>query len=1626
MMPKHRISIQQLLTCGVRMLGRSMRERPKKSHGSVREVFLLQFSGPILTNVAESDSGCGQLHIARACNREFHSVAISPGEKEEYLKYALPALILYRMMSSSATTEDLLQPGHVVKERWKVTKKIGGGGFGEIYEGIDLISKEAVALKLESAKQQKQVLKMEVAVLKKLQGKDHVCRFIGCGRNERFNYVVMQLQARNLAELRRSQPRGTFSLSTTLRLGVQILRAIENIHEVGFLHRDVKPIVHIEKNRVIERSNFAMGRAQHLGRKVFMLDFGLARQYTNATGEVRTPRAAAGFRGTVRYASLNAHKNKEMGRHDDLWSLFYMLVEFVNGSLPWRKIKDKEQVGVMKEKYDHRSLLKHMPSDFRQFLDHVQSLDYWDKPNYALLHGVLERCMKKRGVKDSDPFDWEKVPQPDVTQNAENSSPPAMKQTKLATTGATQMATDNQLDEIITAVDPNDGTCFPGKCIILKDQENVPANDPRLKPRTRNPRDSLDRKLYPKEPKNDDWANANHVDTPGSSPAAAASRKQKENHVKAKKGLPISGTGSSPKSEDAGKEREGGQDETQDEDLPVMPGVQGEVRREGVSEMYDDATTGEGAPKSASLVRERTTLPPQALPVSTGSDGFPLPVPADIFGQRSITYAFNPDSIFSYHARTPVRTDSMDNLSRDNTTSMTPSKTGFKNRRFGSALRVRGSSAGDRGSGGTGSVSYHSSVANKDPVSYTQFALIDDVSAQQQITKGGNAAITMASAWKSHFDDSEETDNELKDVPGKPDILSPEGAGTNSVKINEPDWSDQQVLTGNDAGVRLSQNGDNLIVVSTPIAVPPSPTSVLKRTGDVSDALQTNGRCLEPKQLPTTEDLREAGCPSQLPEPPSAVADVDPVVLEPEEAIRPPPDFLDVTQDPGRVLKPDLIVDGGEEEEEYDEVRDLVKEMKPLLDHGVMSTGFPGVDEVPIGGRPPSKAWSNPQLCDHIRLDLEPPMRQQASFDDYAYELDMTRNVAAMQIGDDMINGSPRHGSTTGPCRRLSAPPTSKPPPSAIIIPQHSYHNKANDVSNQIRDEEGDEEEEDDDDEDDEEGLNPVPVSGKLEIRVVDRMAMCSSATVQADPPMEYRSSPGRILSDVRVAHEPEPSIYYDAPSPGENGCTKTEYFDEATRKAELRSVRPCRRLSAPPTSKPPPSAIIIPQHSYHNKANDVSNQIRDEEGDEEEEEDDDEDDEEGLNPVPVSGKLEIRVVDRMAMCSSATVQADPPMEYRSSPGRILSDVRVAHEPEPSIYYDAPSPGENGCTKTEYFDEATRKAELRSVLDGIRRLGDSDETKDEIAAPPAGFGDEPGFYETQVFVTETRFDTADNGDSGETSLRRRNSAGNNETGDEGHVSEENCRSAPVPRLLRRRKNSSEKYITDESDLNLKFQRWRSRPGSGNSEAMVHSHPLSAGDAGLVSRLRSADQADSEESGEGPGPRSAKSEGCKPVSTWMTPVPPIDDPPEGGEIPSRSKRPELLRGYVVSSLSAVLAAGHPPQRSRSRVDERGGGDPRRDDAAGRRSRRRSSVHVGQPHGHHIHHAMTPAGRPRGVFAGRGPPRDPEAEKEAETQQRVRLCPRLTKSAGKQVTKQKERVCERRMTSRREKRDREESK
>ncbi|XP_037035357.1 tau-tubulin kinase homolog Asator isoform X3 [Bradysia coprophila] len=641
------------------------------------------------------------------------------------------------------TSEDLLQPGHVVKERWKVARKIGGGGFGEIYEGQDLLTREPVALKVESARQPKQVLKMEVAVLKKLQGKEHVCRFIGCGRNDRFNYVVMQLHAKNLAELRRAQPRGAFSLSTTLRLGIQILKAIETIHSVGFLHRDIKP------------SNFSMGRLAYNCRRVYMLDFGLARQYTTGTGEVRCPRAAAGFRGTVRYASINAHRNREMGRHDDLWSLFYMLVEFVNGQLPWRKIKDKEQVGLMKEKYDHRLLLKHLPSDLKQFLEHIQSLGYADKPDYAMLASLFERCMKRRGVKDSDPFDWEKTEavaansgQSNLSSNMQSAI--QMKNNEPVHGNITQMtvAVSNgsgmeyarrrvDADTVHMATTEPANQHHRDKLQVDKNCNATPIAPQQLQ-QTGPPGGSVNQNVSASL-----TSNVVRQPTEQQNPHLHYINVQKPNQGS------INSGGVTNKQQSVGNfnkgDKKANNEANQNDASPV--------KRRSTSQMDNEVDNpyNENGSQPIKMTAEKTTYgrlrvltaPPTSVHEMAASD--------------TASPRENDGSPFSFDKGAVVSLGGSDQQRRN-----VISSAGSTSRR--SNLRP---------SSGTGSTQRLSGCTTRDH-SVTQCALIDDdnVSALQQVTRGGGA-LTLASQWKSQFDDSEETtDNEWKQEPQSPDHKS--------------------------------------------------------------------------------------------------------------------------------------------------------------------------------------------------------------------------------------------------------------------------------------------------------------------------------------------------------------------------------------------------------------------------------------------------------------------------------------------------------------------------------------------------------------------------------------------------------------------------------------------------------------------------------------------------------------------------------------------------------------------------------------------------------------------------------------------------------------------------------------
>jgi serine/threonine protein kinase len=211
--------------------------------------------------------------------------------------------------------------------------------------------------------------------------------------------MAMQLQGQNLSILRKQMKDQKLTLGTTALIGIHMINAIESMHELGFLHRDIKP------------ANFVLSlqRDGYDGRKkCFIIDFGLSRQFINEKGMVRPPRSRVGFRGTARYASLHSHRCEELSRRDDIWSLFYILVEFATGKLPWSREKEKEVIALQKEQWMDYSLISELPPNFKLFFDHVRKLDYLDCPDYAFLRSLLFDMFERLGESHDVAYDWER------------------------------------------------------------------------------------------------------------------------------------------------------------------------------------------------------------------------------------------------------------------------------------------------------------------------------------------------------------------------------------------------------------------------------------------------------------------------------------------------------------------------------------------------------------------------------------------------------------------------------------------------------------------------------------------------------------------------------------------------------------------------------------------------------------------------------------------------------------------------------------------------------------------------------------------------------------------------------------------------------------------------------------------------------------------------------------------------------------------------------------------------------------------------------------------------------------------------------------------------------------------
>lgn len=210
------------------------------------------------------------------------------------------------------------------------------------------------------------------------------------------------------------------------------------------MHRDVKP------------ANFVMGTGK-AAQMVNVIDFGLAKKFRDARTAAHIPYKQDEFHGvgTSLFAAISTHLGVgkwprvypcpafflmfffvgtvESSRRDDLESLAYMLIYFIRGSLPWRKIRASAEppnishlspteqaharatYNAVSATWDlirdakianEERLTLGLPPEFDVLYRYARTLEFDDLPDYEGLRNLFRGLADRVGVVYDGVFDW--------------------------------------------------------------------------------------------------------------------------------------------------------------------------------------------------------------------------------------------------------------------------------------------------------------------------------------------------------------------------------------------------------------------------------------------------------------------------------------------------------------------------------------------------------------------------------------------------------------------------------------------------------------------------------------------------------------------------------------------------------------------------------------------------------------------------------------------------------------------------------------------------------------------------------------------------------------------------------------------------------------------------------------------------------------------------------------------------------------------------------------------------------------------------------------------------------------------------------------------------------------------
>jgi len=233
---------------------------------------------------------------------------------------------------------------------YKITEKIGEGGMGSVFKGIDTMLEREVAIKMlrpdftrdaEIAER----FRAEAVTLAKLNH-PNIATLHNFFRHEEDYFMVMEfVRGETLESLIKKH--GALSPERAIFLFGLALEGIGHAHTMGIIHRDIKPanMMFTEKG------------------SLKVMDFGIAR----VLGTTRMTRQGT-IIGTVDYMAPEQIKGQDSDSRTDIYSLGILLYEMVTGRVPF---ESDSEYGLMMAQINEapqppRSIVPQIPLHLEQ------------------------------------------------------------------------------------------------------------------------------------------------------------------------------------------------------------------------------------------------------------------------------------------------------------------------------------------------------------------------------------------------------------------------------------------------------------------------------------------------------------------------------------------------------------------------------------------------------------------------------------------------------------------------------------------------------------------------------------------------------------------------------------------------------------------------------------------------------------------------------------------------------------------------------------------------------------------------------------------------------------------------------------------------------------------------------------------------------------------------------------------------------------------------------------------------------------------------------------------------------------------------------------------------------------